>query len=150
MMQMPKLGSLPMVAALAAVVSLTAPALAAQYRFVVVADHERDNFNQGSFACATINQPGEVAFKAARTVPGGFDSFDGTYRTNIDGTITAIVEDPNRAQFTFTSNFTSINDKGDVALGSNLAGPEFVNVIVRGDGQRARVRQLQPLHEHHR
>ena len=133
MMQMPKLGSLPMVAALAAVVSLTAPALAAQYRFVVVADHERDNFNQGSFACATINQHGEVAFKAARTA--GVNSFDGTYRANTDGTITAIVEDPDRAQFTFTGNFTSINDKGEVALGANLAGPEFVNVIVRGDGR---------------
>jgi len=134
-MQMPKLGSLPMVAALAAVVSLTAPALAAQYRFVVVADHEHDKFNQGSFACATINEQGEVAFKAARTAPDGVNFFDGTYRANTDGTITAIVEDPNRVQFSFTGNFTSINDKGEVALGAGLAGPEFVNVIVRGDGR---------------
>ena len=134
-MQMPKSGWLPIVAALAAVVALTAPALAAEYRFVVVADHEQDDFNQGSFACATINTHGEVAFKAARTVPDGVDFFDGTYRANTDGTITAIVEDPDRAQFTLTSNFTSINDQGEVALGSNLAGEEFVNVILRGDGQ---------------
>src|SRR5215813_15159702 len=106
MMQMPKLGSLPMVAALAAVPVLSAPALAAQYRFVVVADHERDNFNQGSFACATINKHGEVAFKAARTASDGVNFFDGTYRANTNGTITAIVEDPDRAHFTFTGNFT--------------------------------------------
>src|SRR5712691_9964251 len=109
MMQMPKPGSFPMVAALAAVIALTVPALAAEYRFVVVVDHERDNFNQGSFACATINKHGEVAFKAARTVAGGFDSFDGTYRANTNGTITAIVEDPDRAHFTFTGNFTAVH-----------------------------------------
>jgi hypothetical protein len=51
MMQIPKPGSLLMVAALTVVVvDLTTPALAAEYRFVVVADHEQDNFNQGSFA----------------------------------------------------------------------------------------------------
>ena len=118
-MQIPKPGLLPIVAALAVVVSLIAPALAAEYRFVVVADHEEDHFNQGSFACATINKHGEVAFKAARTVSGGVDFFDGTYRANTDGTITAIVEDPERTQFTLTGNFTSINDQGDVALESN-------------------------------
>jgi hypothetical protein len=121
--------------ALAAILSLAAPARASDYRFVVVADSERDNFNQGSFAGATINHQGQIAFKAARTIPGGFDSFDGTYRANTDGTITAIVEDPQRAPFTLTGNFTDINDRGEVALGSNLAGPDFVNVILRGDGE---------------
>jgi hypothetical protein len=135
MMQMPKPGLLQIVAALAAVVALTTPALAAEYRFVVVADHERDNFNQGSFACATINKHGEVAFKAARTASDGVNFFDGTYRANTNGTITPIVEDPNRAQFTFTGNFTDITDQGDVALGANLAGEAFVNVILRGDGR---------------
>src|SRR4051794_29995683 len=135
MMQMPNLRSLLMVAALAAVMSLTTPAVAGDYRFVIVADHERDNFNQGSFACATINQHGEVAFKAARTAADGADFFDGTYRANTDGSITPIVEDPTRAQFTLTGNFTHLNDKGEVALGANLAGEEFVNVILRGDGE---------------
>jgi hypothetical protein len=133
MMQMPKPRSFLMVAALAVVVALTVPALAGEYRFVVVADHERDNFNQGSFACATINKHGEVAFKAARTVAGSFDPFDGTYRANTNGNFTAIVEDPDRAHFTFTGNFTAIDDLGEVALGSNLAGAESVNVILRGD-----------------
>jgi hypothetical protein len=135
MMQMPKPGWRPIVVALAAVVALTAPALAAPYRFVVVADHERDHFNQGSFACATINKHGEVAFKAARTASDGVNFFDGTYRANTNGTITAIVEDPDRAQFTLTSNFTSITAQGDVALGSILAGDPSFNVILRGDGR---------------
>ena len=135
MMQMPKPGSLPMVAALATVIALTVPVLAAEYRFVVVADHERDHFNQGSFACATINKHGEIAFKAARTASDGVNFFDGTYRANTNGTITAIVEDPDRARFALTSNFTAINDQGDVALGSILAGAESVNVILRGDGR---------------
>src|SRR4030095_2893722 len=100
--------------------------------------HERDNFNQGSFACATINQHGEVAFKAARTAPDGADVFDGTYRANTDGPLPPIVEDPTRAQFTLTGHFTHLNDKGEVALGANLAGEEFVNVILRGDGERVR------------
>jgi len=135
MPQVPFSRLLPILAALGTSATVSAPALATGYRFVVVADNERDNFNQGSFACATINSHGEVAFKAARTVPGGFDFFDGTYRANRDGTITPIVEDPNRTRFTFTGNFTDIDDKGEVALGSNLAGPTFVNVILRGDGR---------------
>src|SRR5262249_15103399 len=80
MIRMRKPRWLAIAAALAAVVSVATPALAGDYRFVVVADHERDGFNAGSFAGASINQHGEVAFKAARTVPGGFDFFDGTYR----------------------------------------------------------------------
>lgn len=138
-MLMRQSGLLPTVVTLAAVVSLTisarAEADALGYRFVVVADHERDDFNQGSFACATINNHGEIAFKAARTASNGLDFFDGTYRADRDGTITAIVEDPDRARFTFTGNFTFINDHGEVALGSNLAGDDFVNVILRGDGE---------------
>lgn len=135
MIRMAKRSLLGTLAALAAAVLLAAPALAGAYRFVVVADHERDHFNQGSFAGATINQHGEVAFKAARTAANGLDFFDGTYRANRDGTITAIVEDPNRDRFTFTGNFTHINDHGDVALGANLAGDAFVNAILRGDGR---------------
>jgi hypothetical protein len=129
MIQLSKLRLFPLAAALAAVLALASPALAGDYRFVVVADGERDHFNQGSFAGATINNHGEVAFKAARTAADGFNFFDGTYRANRDGSITAIVEDPGRTRF------THINDHGEVALGSNLAGDESVNVILRGDGR---------------
>lgn len=87
----------PMLAALALITSLASPAQAREYQFTRVADSVADNFN--SFTCASINKHGDVAFKASRTAADGFNFFDGIYRRNANGTLTTIVEDPNRVQF---------------------------------------------------
>lgn len=121
-------------AAPALIAALPAVAQARTYHFTKVADHVQDHFNLDSFTCSSINKRGDVAFKASRTHPNGFDFFDGIYRRNANGTLTTIVEDPDRERFGFIGNSLSLNDKGAVAFGANLATADFVNVIMRGDG----------------
>ena len=67
---------------------------APQYSFTRVADSTADGFDPFSFGCAAINAPGDVAFKAGRLAPDGFNTIPGVYRANADGTLTTIAEDP--------------------------------------------------------
>jgi hypothetical protein len=110
-------------------------AQAAPYTFTKVADSVSDNFNPNSFACSSLNNRADVAFRAGRTSPDGLNSFDGIYRANADGTLTTIAEDPNRAKFGFLGNNPSMNDGGDVSFAANLA-PGFEEAILRGDGKK--------------
>ncbi len=128
-----------MIAAIAALIALSvlaAPAFAqVAYTFTKVADSTRDDFNPNSFTCASINDRGDIAFKAGRTSSDGLNSFDGIYRVNADGTITTIVEDPRRKKFGFIGNFPSMNDLGEVSFAANLR-PGSDQAILRGDGRK--------------
>ena len=112
---------------------LAAPAYATNYGFIKVADSARDDFNPNSFTCASINNPGDIAFRAGRTSSDGLNSFDGIYRANANGSLTTIAEDPDRTRFGFLGNFPSINDLGDVSFAANLA-PAFDQAVLRGNG----------------
>jgi hypothetical protein len=126
-------GVFAILVSLALLAALAAPAHAAQYGFTKVADSARDDFNPNSFTCASINNPGDIAFRAGRTSSDGLNSFDGIYRANADGSLTTIAEDPDRTRFGFLGNFPSINDLGDVSFAANLA-PGFEQAVLRGDG----------------
>jgi hypothetical protein len=126
-------GVFAILASLALLSVLAAPAYAAEYRFTKVADSARDDFNPNSFTCASINNPGDIAFRAGRTSADGLNSFDGIYRANADGSLTTIAEDPDRSRFGFLGNFLSLNDLGDVSFAANLA-PDFDQAVLRGDG----------------
>jgi hypothetical protein len=126
----------------AVVVTLTAlvmlaPSARAQtaYTFTKVADSARDDFDPNNFTCASINDRGDIAFRAGRTSADGLNSFDGIYRANADGTISTIAEDPRRKKFGFIGNFPSINDLGQVSFAANLA-PGSDQAILRGDGKK--------------
>jgi hypothetical protein len=116
----------------------TAPP-APQYTFTKVADSVEDGFDPFSFGCAAINTPGDIAFRAGRLAPDGFNTIPGIYRANADGTLTTIAEDPKRFQ---TIGFNpSINDSGQVSFAARLdavdkATGENIEVILRGDGSK--------------
>jgi hypothetical protein len=112
-----------------------APAFAQGYTFTKVADSLRDDFDPNNFTCASINDRGDIAFRAGRTSADGLNSFDGIYRANADGTITTIAEDPRRKRFGFLGNFPSMNDLGQVSFAANLA-PDSHRAILRGDGKK--------------
>ena len=123
-------------AILTALATLAPPASAqVAYTFTNVADSARDDFNPNSFTCASINNRGDIAFKAGRSSSDGLNSFDGIYRANADGSITTIVEDPRRKRFGFVGNFPSMNDLGQVSFAANLA-PDTDQAILRGDGKK--------------
>jgi hypothetical protein len=123
-------------AALGLLLALAAVAQGApRYTFTKVVDSSRDDFNPNAFTCASINNRGDIAFKAGRTSPDGLNSFDGIYRANGDGSLTTIVEDPDRRRFGFLGNFPSMNDLGDVSFAANLS-PDFDQGIFRGNGRR--------------
>ena len=122
-------------ATLAALGVLAHPAYARGYSFTKVADSARDDFNPNSFTCASINDRGDIAFRAGRTSADGLNSFDGIYRANTDGTITTIAEDARRKRFGFLGNFPAINDLGQVSFAANLA-PNSDQAILRGDGKK--------------
>jgi hypothetical protein len=122
-------------AALILLGALAAPAQAATYVFTKVADSVRDDFNPESFTSSSINNAGEIAFRAGRTTADGLNSFDGIYRANADGTLTTVVEDPDRDRFGFLSNNPSMNDLGDVSFAANLA-PGLDQAILRGNGKK--------------
>ena len=107
-----------------------------QYTFTKVADSVEDGFDPNSFGCAAINTPGDIAFKAGRLAPDGFNTIPGIYRANADGTLTTIAEDQKRFQ---TIGFNpSINDSGQVSFAARLDGgnkPD-TEAIFRGDGKK--------------
>ena len=127
-------GSVVALTALALVLGpATAGQAAGKYTFTKVADSVRDDFNPNSFTCASINNRGDIAFRAGRTSADGLNSFDGIYRADAGGGITTIAEDPERTQFGFLGNNPSMNDLGQVSFAANLASGE--EAILRGDGQ---------------
>jgi hypothetical protein len=128
-------GSFGILVSLALLIALAAPAYAKQYSFTKAADSTRDNFNPNSFTCASINNRGDIAFKAGRTSPDGLNSFDGIYRANANGTLSTIAEDPARRRFGFLGNNPSMNDLGDVSFAANLARTDE-EAILRGNGRR--------------
>ena len=129
-------GLFAILASLAMLLALAAPAYAAKYRFTKVADSARDDFNPNSFTCASINNRGDIAFRAGRTSSDGLNSFDGIYRANADGSLTTIAEDPDRTRFGFIGNFPSMNDLGDVYRAADIylhhsrIGETFGNTLV--------------------
>ena len=127
-----------MIAAMAALIALSmlaAPAFAQVYTFTKVADSLRDDFDPNNFTCASINDRGDIAFRAGRTSSDGLNSFDGIYRANADGSITTIVEDPNRKRFGFLGNFPSMNNLGEVSFAANLRSGSD-QAILRGNGKK--------------
>jgi hypothetical protein len=89
-------GMFGVLAALALVTSLAAPAAAAQYRFTKVADSLSDGFHPFSFGCSSINSQGDVAFRAGRPAADGVNVTEGIYRADVGGGLTTIVEDERR------------------------------------------------------
>ena len=118
--------------ALAIVMGLqTSAQAAAGYEFVKLVDHVEDNYSARNFTCASINNAGDVAFKASRSAPDGLSFWDVIARVSRTGAITTIVEDPNRTQFQFFSHFVSINDAGQTSFGAFLSNDE--RAIIRAD-----------------
>jgi hypothetical protein len=113
--------------------ALTSTADAGQrYSFTRLVDHADDNFSPRTFTSASINAAGDVAFKGTRLAPDGLSSWDVIALVDRTGTITTIVEDPDRIRFQFFSNFVSINDSGEIAFTAALSNGE--TAIVRANG----------------
>jgi hypothetical protein len=91
-----------------------------QYTFTKVADGVEDGFDPFSFGCASINKPGDIAFKAGRLAPDGFNTIPGIYRANTDGSLTTIAEDQKR--FVTIGFNPSMNDLGQVSFAARLDG----------------------------
>jgi hypothetical protein len=121
---------------LGAVLSDARAQTAPQYTFTKVADSVEDGFDPFSFGCAAINTQGDVAFRAGRLAPDGFNTIDGIYRANADGTLTTIAEDQKR--FVFIGFNPSINDSGQVSFAARLDGGKKSSTqsIMRGDGKK--------------
>jgi hypothetical protein len=121
---------------LGAMLSAAQAQAAPQYAFTKVADSVEDGFDPNAFGCAAINTRGDVAFKAGRLAPDGFNTDPGIYRANADGTLTTIAEDPKR--FVTIGFNPSINDSGQVSFAARLDGgnkPD-TEAIFRGDGKK--------------
>ena len=122
------------IVALALVVAVglqTAAHAAGGYNFIKLVDHIDDNYSPRSFTCASINEAGDVAFKASRSAPDGLSFWDVIARVSRTGAITTIVEDPDKAQFQFFGNTVSINDSGQTSFGAFLSNGE--REIIRAD-----------------
>ena len=120
----------------AATVTLApSPAVAAtgDYTFTVVADSVADDLDPTEFGCASINDGGDIAFRAGRPGVDGASGVDGIYRAaaGVPGLVT-IAEDGER--FDFLSNNPTLNDLGQVGFAAELEnGGE---AILRGSGGR--------------
>jgi hypothetical protein len=121
---------------LGAVLSDARAQTAPQYTFTKVADSVEDGFDPFSFGCASINNRSEVAFRAGRVAPDGFNTIPGIYRANTDGSLTTIVED--EKQFNFIGRNPSMNDSGQVSFAARLDGGKKpdTEAILRGDGKK--------------
>ena len=122
--------------ALGAVLSDARAQAATQYTFTRVADSVEDGFAPDSFGCAAINERGDIAFRAGRVAPDGFNTVPGIYRANADGTLTTIAEDPKR--FNFIGVNPSINDSGQVSFAARIDGGKKSDsqAILRGEGKK--------------
>ncbi len=96
-----------------------APAAAPAYDFEIVADSVEDGFDPFNTGCAPINTAGDIALRAGRVAPDGFNTVDGIYRADAgsDGLVT-IAENENR--FQFIGNNPSMNDAGEVSFAASL------------------------------
>jgi hypothetical protein len=101
-----------------------------------VADSTEDGFDPNNFGCAAIYARGDIAFRAGRLAPDGFNTIDGIYRANSDGTLTTMAEDQRR--FDFIGVNPSINDSGQVSFAAILDGGKKSSTqsILRGDGRK--------------
>jgi hypothetical protein len=106
------------------------------YTFTKVADSVEDGFDPFNFGCSTINNGGDIAFRAGRLAPDGFNTIPGIYRINADGTLTTIAEDATR--FVFIGFNPSMNDLGQVSFAARLDGgnKDDFEVIMRGNGNK--------------
>jgi hypothetical protein len=109
---------------------------APQYDFTEVADSTEDSFDPFSFGCATKNAAGDVAFKAGRLAPDGFNTIAGIYRVNVDGRLTTIVE--NQKRFRTIGFNPSMNDLGQVYFAARLGGGSKPDneASFRGNGRK--------------
>jgi hypothetical protein len=105
-------------------VVLAAPAYARGYIFTNVADGAEDGFDPFSFECSAINNRGDIAFRTARSAPGGGSVVEGIYRTNRKGKLTTIAE-----ELDFLGQIPSINDLGEVAFAETRG-------VVLGSGKK--------------
>ena len=119
--------------AMALAIGVASPASAQSYTFTKVADSTEDSFDPFSFGCATINAGGDIAFKAGRVAPDGFNTIPGIYRANADGSLTTIAEDPKR--FVTIGFNPSMNDAGQVSFAARIDGgskPDTESILVGG------------------
>jgi hypothetical protein len=124
------------VAALSLILTATGTATAqVAYSFIKLADSAEDGFDPNSFGCASINNPGDVAFRAGRPDPDGFNTTPGVYRVNADGSLTTIAE-ANR--FVFIGFNPSMNDVGQVSFAARVdrRNRPDVEEILRGRNQQ--------------
>jgi hypothetical protein len=126
--------------ALGAMLSAAQAETLGNYNFTKVADSAEDGFDPFSFGCTSINTRGDIAFRAGRVAPDGFNTIPGIYRVNAaDGSLTTIVEDQKRFQ---TIGFNpSMNDLGQVSFAARLDAQDKqtddnIEVILRGDGKK--------------
>jgi hypothetical protein len=120
--------------ALVVVTALATPALAQQYSFTKVADSTEDGFDPFSFGCASINSGGDIAFRAGRPHPDGFNTIHGIYRANADGSLTTIAENDKRfVQIGFNP---SMNDLGQVSFAARIDRRPDTESILRGSGKK--------------
>jgi hypothetical protein len=124
------------VTAVVLVSGVAAPAYAQSYTFTRVADSTEDGFAPFSFGCSSINNRGDIAFRAGRTAPDGFNTIPGIYRANAGGGLTTIVEDDKR--FVTIGNNPSMNDLGQVSFAARLGGGSKPDTesILRGGGKK--------------
>ena len=110
------------------------------YDFTKVADSTEDGFDPSSFGCTSINTRGDIAFRAGRVAPDGFNTIPGIYRVNAaDGSLTTIVEDQKR--FVSIGFNPSMNDLGQVSFAATLAAEDKqtgdnIEAILRGAGKK--------------
>lgn len=122
--------------ALALMMTLASPAQAQDYSFTRVADSTAGDFDPFSFGCATINARGDIAFRAGRVSPDGFNIIPGIYRVNADGSLTTIAEDARR--FVTLGFNPSMNDLGQVSFAARIDGGKKpdTEAILRGSGKK--------------
>jgi hypothetical protein len=107
--------------AFAVVLVLTVPAYVQGYSFTKLADSADDGLDPTSLGCASINDRGDVAFRAGRVASDGFNTIPGIYRVNAaDGSLTTIVEDAKR--FVTIGFNPSMNDLGQVSFAARVDG----------------------------
>ncbi len=123
-------------AALGATLSDAGAQTAPRYTFTKVADSAEDGFDPGEFGCAAINNRGDIAFRAGRPDPDGFNTIPGIYRADADGSLTTIAQ--NRTRFVFIGFNPSITGAGRVSFAATIEGGSRPDTesILRGAGGR--------------
>lgn len=119
------------------VLTAATPAHAATYTFVNVADSAALGFDPFAFGCASINNRGQIAFRAGRIADDGFSTIPGIYRAGADGRLTTIVE--NERRFDFIGFNPSMNDFGSVSFAARVdggAGDDYEAIMQGAGGNR--------------